>query len=173
MRPKAQVDRGDHCLRIFERPLAKDFVRPWTVADVAEVLWSVPLGFLSQLEGVYLMAGTAKQGRGRVLTHGIYSRNQIYLFPVPARKLTEGWLCPSKPTDIRNLRGFGADIRSSAHGGVIVAFDKQSLRRFYLYDVLLHEIGHHVDRDRTSGGAERYARWFAEFQYAHLRSPGG
>ncbi len=172
MRPKAQVGRGDHCLGIFERPLAEDFVRSWTAAGVAEVLCTVPLGFVSQLEGVYLMAGTAKQGRARVVTHGVYSRNRIYLFPVPARRMAEGWPCARKPNDIRNLRAFGAEVRPSGNRRVIVAFDEESLRRFYLYNVLLHEIGHHVDRERASGAAERYARWFAEFQYAHLLSPG-
>jgi hypothetical protein len=52
--------------------------------------------------------------------------------------------------------------------GATLQFDSSSLRRFYLYDVLLHEVGHHVDRDHMSENAERYASWFADFQHAQL-----
>lgn len=114
------------------------------------------------------MAGTAKQRRVRSLTYGMYFRNRIYLFPVPAQRLADGWRCSSNPAEIQKYVAFGAQVRSSGHRGITIAFDEESLRRFYLYDVLLHEIGHHVDRRRKFGGAERYARWFAEFQHAHL-----
>ncbi len=49
-------------------------------------------------------------------------------------------------------------------------FDRLSLRRFYLFDVLLHELGHHVDKrvwKRDTISAERYAEWFAQ-EYARL-----
>jgi len=50
-------------------------------------------------------------------------------------------------------------------------FTETSLSRFYLYDVLLHELGHHVDRrerqhDRRA--SENYAKWFAEVQARSL-----
>lgn len=173
LRARALVDRDDEPrLPVFARPLATDFVRPCSVNDVVTVLVSVPPRCLSELGGVYLMAGTTKQSRARVLTHGMYFRDRVYLFPVPARRLVDGWPCSSKPTDIQKLVAFGATVSPSPRRGVTVTFDEESLRRFYLFDVLLHELGHHVDRQRTSGDAERYARWFAEFQYAQLPSRG-
>ena len=42
---------------------------------------------------------------------------------------------------------------------------QMALRRFYLLDVLLHELGHHVgrldDRHKDRKTAERFADWFA------------
>src|SRR5260221_172325 len=69
--------------------------------------------------------------------------------------LTDGRALPSQPTSTSS----SPLERPSPRDGVTVTFDKESLRRFYLFDVVLHEVGHHVDRHRTSGDAERYARW--------------
>ena len=49
-------------------------------------------------------------------------------------------------------------------GQWIYTFTDDSIRRFYLWDVLVHEIGHHVDRfhpDRSNKRSERFAEWFA------------
>ena len=46
-----------------------------------------------------------------------------------------------------------------------MCFSLRSLRRFYLYDVLLHELGHHVDKradEKNNAARERYAEWFVE-----------
>ena len=169
MRPKAVVPRlaGDP-LKIFERRLTAGFVRPFTAMDVASVLSSIPAGFLEELAGVYLMAGTARQGRTRMPTYGMYWENQIFLFPVAAQRLADGWFCSSNRAALQRYLACGAVLRSGRRG-MTVHFDDESLRRFHLCEVLLHEVGHHVDRSRRSAkGAERYADWFAEFQHARL-----
>jgi hypothetical protein len=54
------------------------------------------------------------------------------------------------------------------HSGWWLIFSESSIRQFYLFDVLLHEIGHHVDRRsrrRDTASSERYAEWFAQ-EYA-------
>jgi len=162
------VRRLGGALRIFERPLAPRFVRPFTATDVADVLSSIPADCLEQLAGVYLMAGTAKQQRSRAPTYGMYWENQIFLFPLPVQRLAEGWFCSSNRAELQRYLACGAVLRS-ARRGVTVQFDDESLRRFYLCEVLLHEVGHHVDRSRRSAkAAERYADWFAQFQHAQL-----
>ena len=60
-------------------------------------------------------------------------------------------------------------IKGKAH--FEMRFSEASLRRFYLNDVLLHEVGHHVDsvsgrRDRRA--SESYAKWFAAEQAKRL-----
>jgi len=80
----------------------------------------------------------------------------------------DGLVCSSKPSEIQRYTRFGAQVKSTGHRGVTVAFDELSLKHFYLYDVLLHELGHHADRLKRGGEAERYAKWFAEFQQTHL-----
>lgn len=63
---------------------------------------------------------------------------------------------------------FGATLVPEGKGGALLTFDESSLRLFYLYDVLLHEVGHHVDRESNADNTDRYAHWFAEFQHARL-----
>jgi hypothetical protein len=162
------VPRPGGALRIFERSLAPRFLRPFTATDVAGVLSSIPPDSLEQLAGVYLMGGTAKQERSRAPTYGMYWENQIFLFPVPAQRLVKGWFCSSNRAELQRYLACGAVLRS-ARRGVTVQFDDESLRRFYLSEVLLHEVGHHVDRNRRSAkAAERYADWFAQFQHVAL-----
>lgn len=173
MRPKVAIPRdGEGSLGVFERPLASGFIRPWTVDDVVDVLTRVPSSFVSGLSGVYLMSGTARQRRLRSLTFGMYLSARIYLFAVPQQRLSEGWTTSSKPSDITKYTKFGAVQKVSDRGRTVITFDEQNLRRFYLYDVLLHELGHHVDRFGALKSAERYAMWFAEFQYARLPGVG-
>ena len=168
-RPMAVVPRAEgDGLKVVERQLGAGFVRPFTAADVAAVLSCIPGGFLDELAGIYLMAGTAKQARTRVPTYGMYWENEIFLFPVPARRLVDGWFCSSNRAELQRYLACGAALHSTRRG-LIVRFDDESLRRFYLCEVLLHEVGHHVDRNRRSGKAgERYADWFAEFQRVNL-----
>lgn len=168
MRPRAVIpQKDDRSVGVFERPLAAGLIRPWTVEDVVGVLRRVPAAFVAGLAAVYLMGGTARQGRRRALTFGMYSDAGIYLFPVLERRLAEGWPTSANPANLSKYTRFGAAVTPLSRGAATVIFDDQNLRRFYLYDVLLHELGHHVDRSGAAKNGERYALWFAEFQYKH------
>jgi len=60
--------------------------------------------------------------------------------------------------------------------GWCVEFTEESLRAFYLLDVLLHELGHHVDErvwSRDVQSAERFAEWFAGERSRLLHELGG
>jgi hypothetical protein len=48
-------------------------------------------------------------------------------------------------------------------------FDTGSLRSFFLYDVLLHEIGHHINQRGRGVGREKVALWSVEFQSSRIR----
>ena len=175
MRPRVEVSRGPaDALGIFDRPLAEGFVRPWTARAVAEVLAAIPPAFLVDLAGVFLLGGTAKQ---RSLTkgttygmysHGRYIPSRIFLFALPEKSLVQRWAKMPKPSVAKEYTKFGATLSPDGKGGALLTFDQSSLRQFYLYDVLLHEVGHHVDRDGRADNAERYANWFADFQHARL-----
>jgi hypothetical protein len=58
--------------------------------------------------------------------------------------------------------------RQAADGVDTLRFDAESLRIFYLYDVLLHEIEHHIDGGRSQGEVERFAHWFSDYQRSRL-----
>ena len=117
------------------------------------------------------MGGTSRQRNLKKITYGMYSSGRISLFALPEGMLVQHWRSMPKPSLVKEYTKFGATVIPAGKGGATLQFDESSLRLFYLYDVLLHEVGHHVDRSRESNDAERYAHWFAEFQHARLLAP--
>jgi hypothetical protein len=50
-------------------------------------------------------------------------------------------------------------------GSCSIQWSAESLSKYYLHNVLLHELGHHVDRrDANQSKRERFADWFAAEQ---------
>lgn len=74
------------------------------------------------------------------------------------------WRTLPKPSLLHEYQRAGASITPDGQRWR-VQFDAASLRQFYLRDVLMHELGHHVDRGnfafKTDRKAERLAEWFA------------
>jgi hypothetical protein len=169
MRPRVKVSHGSTGpLGVFVRPVASGFVRPYTADDVADVLAAIPPEFLIDLAGVFLLGGTAKQRSLKKVTYGMYDAGRIFLFALPEKGMTQRWPKMPKPSTVKEFTKFGAAISPDGKAGAVLTFDHSSLRQFYLYDVLLHEVGHHADRQQRADNAERYAHWFAEFQHARL-----
>jgi hypothetical protein len=170
MRPRFEVERGlDGGLGIYDRTIAQGFVRPCTAEAVANVLSAIPNEFLDDLTGVFLLGGTTRQrSLTTKTTYGMYSRGRIFLCAYPQKLMTQEWARMPKPSVTKEYTKFGTTLAPHGKGGALLTFDESSLRLFYLYDVLLHEVGHHVDREDWADNAERYAHWFAEFQHARL-----
>ena len=154
----------DHLpIPIIVRELQQGFVRPCEVSDVEEVLSDMPPEFLRGLGRVCLLGGTSKQLKLRSGLYGRYTGEGIYLFALPRHQLTM-WYPPLKPSEERQFLRCGVRL-TRRKSGVEVCFSLRSLRRFYLYDVLLHELGHHVDKradEKNNAARERYAEWFVE-----------
>ena len=129
----------------------------------------MPDQYLNELTGIFLLGGTARQGRLRKLTYGMYSSGRIFLFAFPRRMLTQLWPSAPKPSVAKSYTKFGATFEPTAKGAARLVFDESSIRQFMLFDVLLHEVGHHVDREHRADNSERYARWFADYQHACLK----
>jgi len=115
-------------------PLAPDFIHPCTRADVIRRLQSLPAGHLSELRAVFLLGGTRNQQRSWRSSLGAYG---FYW-----RRAI--FLC--------------------AHPFELGHFNLDSLREFFLDDVLIHEIAHHIDRKRDTNKAtkEGFAYAFAQ-----------
>ncbi len=149
-----------------ERPHER-FIQPCTASEVREVLMSCPSKFLHGLRSVHILSGTSKQEKALGLLHyGTYSPQRIFLHAYPKRLMEQRYATPPPPHIRRTYERFGAQVKR-CHGGWSLRFDARSLRLFYLFDVLLHELGHHVDKhvfSRTDASAERYAEWFADAQ---------
>jgi hypothetical protein len=136
------------------------------VSDVVSVLEAIPREFLPGLRSIYLMGGTWKQDKialGDLYYYGECGWNTVYLYAFPRRRLHYRLRQLAKPDIRQEFERAGAVFRQDGDGW-ICEFDETSLRTFYLYDVLIHEIGHHVDRDnwggKTHSEAEGFAEWF-------------
>jgi hypothetical protein len=171
LKPEINIETGTAIVPVYTRDLHTDFIRPVEVEDVRKLLSSVPSDFLDSLRGIYLLGGTSKQLRAskKHFRYGCYGSGRIYLYAFPRWMLTELWGQLPKPTVVEEYKRMGAQWKQSDSGWWL-EFDRSSLKRFYLFDVLLHELGHHVDKQvwsRDTESAERYAEWFAQ-EYARL-----
>lgn len=137
------------------RPPAS-FFHPATRADVLGLLRRAGTECTYGLRAVRLTVAPRAGGEGllfgRLIVPGVIV---LYAQPVPP------WTLPGRlPADARDrLLGAGAEI-SDAGGGTqtVVAWPGDTLRRFMLYDVLLHEIGHHVLQHERRAPAGRIVR---------------
>lgn len=165
LKPVLRMDEID--LPIFSVPLHPLFLRPCTAADVLNVLSKVPRRFLPGLSGVYLLGGSAKQAvaaNGSLFRFGCYMPGYIFLHAFPRDGLSLMLTSGLKPSTIQEYRRAGARVATCGDKSEVL-FDEESLRRFYLFDVLLHEVAHHVDKhvfERPNRDAERFAEWFVQ-----------
>lgn len=158
-------------LPIYSLRLHSLFFRPCTAEDVAKALREVPRRFLQGLRGVYLLSGNSKQAvaaRSSRYRFGCYSPGFVFLHAFPRDLLGFETRSGMKPSLLHEYRRAGAQVAQRGDATTI-DFDEPSLRKFYLGDVLLHEVGHHVDKHvfaRPNRDAERFAEWFVR---EHLR----
>jgi hypothetical protein len=146
-----------------------DFVCPVTEAELKEVLASIPRTFTAGLKAVFVLAGSKKLAKvsRRLFCYGAYSMDCVCLTPHPKAYMQQILRRPPSPSLLRELERAGVDTQESRKG-LVITFDLPSLRRFYLQDVLMHEIGHHVDRRPRASRRTRegFASWFAsEYGY--------
>jgi hypothetical protein len=153
----------DPPLIVVEEPHA-DFVRPLTRANISDTLAKVPFEFTEGLDAVILLSGSTKLAKvsRRQFCYGTYLDGRVFLAPFPKSLLLRTYKRPPKPSILLEYKRAGAEVRETAQG-LVVEFSVDALTRFYCRDVLLHEVGHHVDRHfkKTERKHEGFADWFA------------
>ena len=173
--PTAEIVLSDEVkIKVLERPLSEAFLRPYTIRDIKETLASVPLKFLVRLSRILLLGGTKKQeqaaGRDSFRFGGYHENAMIGLTAFPRKMMR--FLRQTRPHRLQEYIRAGALCRQEGNH-TIIEFNEQSLKTFYLRDVLIHEVGHHVDwlrRRRWSALTEEFADWFAgEYGYRYQR----
>lgn len=159
---------GDH-IAIVAREPHTSFLSPVTPGDVRDLLLRVPPEFLVDLRTVYLLGGTSKQDKvalGDLFRYGSYRYSKIALYAFPKRLLSKHYSKLPPPDTMKEYERIGATWTSDRDGWLF-QFSIDALRAYYLHVVLLHEIGHHIDREtvfkKPRGDSERYARWFTSF----------
>ncbi len=151
---------------LISLPLHPRFLRPYDCEDVKRILDIIPRDMLLGLRQISLLGGTSRQEKSAWNAHwcyGCYGYGCVTLFAFPERRRI--WSSPDlhQPAEIHAYQRAGVEM-THENGEWVYRFTDESIKRFYLWDVLVHEIGHHVDRfhpDRSTKRSERFAEWFA------------
>lgn len=146
------------------------FFMPITRTDVTETLSRIPTEFLKGLRGVLLLEGSGKQlkvANSRLFRYGTYWRSTIFITPYPKAHIKSRYKHLPPPHIKREYERAGATFEHKGNYW-IKTFSPTALKTFYLKDVLVHEVGHHVVRHtvKKHQREENFADWFA-MEYGH------
>jgi hypothetical protein len=139
-----------------------------TEDDVRRRLAQLPGWMTRPLQVVQLSQMTRKKRRSPC--YGMQWGSTIYLYPIE-ETLVETFCQPPKPAQRIEAAMYGARWLNE-RGQWQLLWTEDSIRDFYLNNVLIHELGHILDSRNTSHrDRERYAEWFAlEVGYKASRS---
>ncbi|MGQ0635355.1 MAG: hypothetical protein ACT4QC_12145 [Planctomycetaceae bacterium] len=155
--------RGDWETEFVVQPPGDGFVHAVTVDEVARRIERLPNRFTRGLEIVQFSSMTRK--RRLFPCYGMQWGSAVYLYPIEA-SLEEVYRRPPTPQQLIEARMYGGRW---THDGALwrLVWTLDSIKEFYLNNVLIHEIGHLNDsRNTSSGDRERFANWFAiEYGY--------
>jgi hypothetical protein len=132
------------------------FLHPATRAEVQALLREAGEECTYGLRAVHLGAPAHLDGGrlrfGRLIVPGII---------VLAAQAAPPWVLPGRlpAAEQERLRRSGAEVSLAGDGAqTVVAWPAGMLRRFVLFDVLLHELGHHVLQHQRRAPARRIVR---------------
>ena len=133
-------------------------------ADIRQRLGELPAKFTAPLQVVQLSRMTRK--KRSFPCYGMQWGTAIYLYPVEA-ELTEYFVRPPRPAEYNETRLFGGKWEQDGVSLWKLRWTPAAIRDFYLNNVLIHELGHLLDKRNTSyQDRERFAEWFAiEYGY--------
>lgn len=162
-----EPQESGHTRYVVQEP-GHGYVHPVTVDEVSERLEQLPQKFTCSLEVVQLSRMTRK--RALFPCYGMQWGPNIYLYPIE-ESLVETYVRPPLPQQLIEARMYGG--RWSQDGEVWrLEWTWDSIRDFYLNNILIHEVGHvNDDRNRSFDRRERYADWFA-VEYGYRASRG-
>lgn len=140
-----------------------NYAHPVTADEVRARLAALPPQFTRNLEVVQFSAMTRK--RRNFPCYGMQWGNAVYLYPIE-RTLIERYVCGPNPQQLIEARMFGG-VWSQQGKLWHLTWTPDTIRDFFLNNVLIHEVGHLNDsRNRSYRDRERYANWFAiEYGY--------
>jgi hypothetical protein len=152
--------------RIIVQPPGPGFRHVLTPEDVRARLDRFPDHVLANLEVVQFSRMTRK--KQSFPCYGMQWGSSLYLYPIE-EGLVEYYHAPPAPGQLNEARMYGGRWSQARPHGWKLEWTEETLRDFYLNNILIHELGHLVD-DRNTGyvDRERYAEWFAqEYGYRH------
>ncbi len=150
------------------QPAGEGYMHPVSAEDVRQRIAELPVRFTQPIEVVQFSAMTRK--RSLFPLYGMQWGPNIYLYPIEA-SLQETYRRPPTPQQLIEAKMFGGVWKQVGQIWTL-SWARESIRDFYLNNVLVHEIGHVNDsRNTNSAARERYANWFAT-EYGYRSSRG-
>lgn len=149
------------------QPPGTDYRHAVTVEEVRERLKQLPEEFTQQVEVIQFSTMTRK--RRLFPCYGMQWGANVYLYPIEL-SLKEVYIRSPRPEQMIEARMFGG-VWTQCAAEWHLTWTEQSIKDFYLNNVLIHEVGHVVDHRNTRMiDRERYANWFAiEYGYRPTR----
>ncbi len=130
-----------------------------TPAEVRARLEEVPSEFLRPLEVIQFSRVTRK--KRSFPCYGMQWGATIYLYPIE-ENLVEHYEHPPRPGQKIEARMYGGRWEQMHGSAWRLVWNEQSIKDFYLNNILIHELGHLLDERNTSFvDRERFAEWFA------------
>jgi hypothetical protein len=124
---------------------SRDFFFPLSVEDIREVLPQVPSAGLTHIWLRRLKKSDWETGKQPFASFIAGSGVRlVVLYPWPRDMLLRfGEKKPSRRR-LRSLTRWGPELAQDSQGWLL-RWNEAQLRKFYIEDLLLHEIGHHID----------------------------
>ena len=153
--------------RVLRQQAGNGYQHIITEQQIRERLEELPARFVAPLDVVQLSRMTRK--KKTFPCYGMQWGSTIYLYPVEAGLVEYFYRAPS-PAVMTDTRMFGGRWHQDGLGWRL-AWTEETIRDYYLNNVLIHELGHLLDRRNSSyRDRERFAEWFAiEYGYAPSR----
>lgn len=135
-----------------------------TPEEVRDRLNQLPSEMLRNLEIIQFSKMTRKK-----LTfpcYGMQWGNAVYLYPIED-SLVEYYPRPPRPALRKEAEMYGGRWVQEGEGAWRLIWTPETIKDFYLNNILIHELGHLLDQRNTSYvDRERFAEWFAiEYGY--------
>ena len=162
-----ESEEREGSVRYVTEPAGPGYIHAVTVDEVRARLELLPKKFQSQLEVVQLSRMTRK--RSVFPCYGLQWGTTVYLYPIE-ESYREVYARPPHPEQLIEARMYGGKWCQDGDRWSL-QWTAETIRDFYLNNVLIHEVGHIYD-DRNTGfeARERFANWFAiEYGYRASR----
>ncbi len=159
---------GRESVDIVVEPAGAGYIHPVTENEVLERIAELPKRWTRELEVVQFSPMTRK--RALFPCYGMQWGATVYLYPIE-ESLVETYGRPPKPQQRIEAQMYGGVWRQEGNYWVL-EWTHETIRDFYLNNILIHEIGHiNDDRNTNFDDRERYANWFA-IEYGYRASRG-
>ncbi len=141
------------------QPAGSGYQHVVTESEIRDRLAVLPPAFVAPLEVIQLSRMTRK--KQSFPCYGMQWGTAIYLYPVE-KGLVEHYGRPPRPAEYNEARAYGGQWVHDSGSQWKLVWTANTIRDFYLNNVLIHELGHLLDQRNTSyRDRERFAEWFA------------